>query len=331
MVNLPIHHIGIATKSIAEEFEYFKQLGFSMQDSFIDTKQGVRGVFVVPNNPALPLYRFELLENLNENGILDSYLKNRIKMYHIAFETKDIESSLKELMNVYENAIDTMSLYHKTGQQFDRESLCEKSIDDRESRKACDAKLLESLNVAINQESTNTNDISQSCLQQDSAIDSKSHIHFMNDSIKQDSKYLQSYILKNTNGGGGSMPLTDVMSPLNFCCDNTSFYCDSVRDRVSRNLHVHQDLSNDSSQILELQFKHAASHESSDNRNLACIKNERNIMLENQQIRSKHNDMKKLKPRLIVPIMENSYFAKLCFIMMPNRLLIELVELKNVQ
>ena len=44
-----------------------------------------------------------------------------------------------------------------------------------------------------------------------------------------------------------------------------------------------------------------------------------------------YNDMKKLKPRLIVPIMENSYFAKLCFIMMPNRLLIELVELKNVQ
>ncbi|HEF9206314.1 TPA: VOC family protein, partial [Campylobacter coli] len=30
----------------------------------------------------------------------------------------------------------------------------------------------------------------------------------------------------------------------------------------------------------------------------------------------------------IVPIMQASYFAKLCFIMMPNRLLIELVELK---
>lgn len=34
------------------------------------------------------------------------------------------------------------------------------------------------------------------------------------------------------------------------------------------------------------------------------------------------------KARMLVPIMNASYFKKLCFIMLPNRLLIELVELK---
>lgn len=35
------------------------------------------------------------------------------------------------------------------------------------------------------------------------------------------------------------------------------------------------------------------------------------------------------KARMLVPIIQSSYFSKLCFIMLPNRLLIELVELKN--
>lgn len=38
-----------------------------------------------------------------------------------------------------------------------------------------------------------------------------------------------------------------------------------------------------------------------------------------------------VKARLVVPIMESSFFSKLCFIMLPNRLLLELVELKPSQ
>ncbi|CAM3280761.1 hypothetical protein HELA111659_01340 [Helicobacter labetoulli] len=38
-----------------------------------------------------------------------------------------------------------------------------------------------------------------------------------------------------------------------------------------------------------------------------------------------------VKARLVVPIMESTFFAKLCFIMLPNRLLLELVELKPSQ
>lgn len=39
----------------------------------------------------------------------------------------------------------------------------------------------------------------------------------------------------------------------------------------------------------------------------------------------------KMKGRIkrITPIMQNEYFLKLCFVMLPNRLLIEFVELNN--
>ena len=54
-------------------------------------------------------------------------------------------------------------------------------------------------------------------------------------------------------------------------------------------------------------------------------------MKENSSIVKKGNKKQRIKAQLVVPIMESTFFAKLCFIMLPNRLLLELVELKPSQ
>ncbi|MCR6591400.1 lipoprotein [Campylobacter insulaenigrae] len=96
-LNLPIHHIGIACKNIEKERKIFETLGFKSEAKFIDETQGVIGEFIIPNNDIFPQYRLELLSNLNNRNTLDNYLKNRIKMYHIAYESKNIEQDLKLL------------------------------------------------------------------------------------------------------------------------------------------------------------------------------------------------------------------------------------------
>lgn len=96
-LNLPIHHIGVACKNLEKEREIFYKLGFIKEADFIDKRQGVKGEFIIPKNNNFPQYRFELLSNLNKKGVLDNYLKNKIKMYHIAYESKNIQKDLDKL------------------------------------------------------------------------------------------------------------------------------------------------------------------------------------------------------------------------------------------
>lgn len=100
-LNLPIHHIGVACKSIELEKKIFLQLGFVKEAEFVDERQGVRGEFIIPHKPHFPQYRLELLENLAGRNILDNYLKNNTKMYHIAYESKDIEKDLTYLKQIH--------------------------------------------------------------------------------------------------------------------------------------------------------------------------------------------------------------------------------------
>ena len=125
-LNLPIHHIGVATRSIDKEIQLFYALGFVQEGEFVDETQGVRGVFVIPamqtsfesktpldslsqssaalpqsattNSPTIP-YRFELLENLKNSTRLDTYLKHHQKLYHIAFATRDIQKDCKAILD----------------------------------------------------------------------------------------------------------------------------------------------------------------------------------------------------------------------------------------
>lgn len=97
------HHIGIATQSIKSELPIFKALGFAIEGEFIDETQGIRGVFITSriidqSNSKFP-YRLELLENLPQSTRLDNYLKNHHKLYHIAFESHNIQADSKAILD----------------------------------------------------------------------------------------------------------------------------------------------------------------------------------------------------------------------------------------
>ena len=99
MLCLPIHHIGIASADIQKELNMFRNLGFIKEDEFVDEIQGVKGIFVIPSDRAFPQYRFELLENLHKQGPLTNYLKNKTKMYHIAYKSVDIQKDMQSLLD----------------------------------------------------------------------------------------------------------------------------------------------------------------------------------------------------------------------------------------
>jgi methylmalonyl-CoA/ethylmalonyl-CoA epimerase len=94
-MNLELHHIGVATKNIEKEFAIFQKLGYKkVSDMFSDEIQKIKGVFIETDNQP----RLELLENLEENGPLDSCLKNGTKFYHLAYKTNDIQKDSDELI-----------------------------------------------------------------------------------------------------------------------------------------------------------------------------------------------------------------------------------------
>lgn len=88
MLDLPLHHIGVATRSIECELPAYLSLGYQrVFRAFHDPAQGIRGQFIsCPNGPAL-----ELLENSGANGPLDSWLQRGVKLYHMAYQTRNIE------------------------------------------------------------------------------------------------------------------------------------------------------------------------------------------------------------------------------------------------
>lgn len=91
---LEFHHIGVATNDIEQEFQTYRFLGYSREDpSFEDQEQGIRGQFITaPGQP-----RLELLENLEDSTTLDVWLEKRIKMYHFAYKTTNIEDAITVL------------------------------------------------------------------------------------------------------------------------------------------------------------------------------------------------------------------------------------------
>ena len=91
---LEFHHIGLATSSLEDEFKAYRFLGYTRENTiFEDEEQGIRGQFITaPGQP-----RIELLENLQGSSTLDVWLKNRIKMYHFAYKTHNIEEAIKVL------------------------------------------------------------------------------------------------------------------------------------------------------------------------------------------------------------------------------------------
>lgn len=89
---LKLHHIGVATRNIEKEFEIFESLGYKKcSQIFEDPAQKIKGLFIEANNQP----RLELLEGLEENCPLRPHLLKGNKLYHIAYETCNIEENLE--------------------------------------------------------------------------------------------------------------------------------------------------------------------------------------------------------------------------------------------
>jgi methylmalonyl-CoA/ethylmalonyl-CoA epimerase len=88
---LVFHHVGVACRSIDAELREFAALGYVVEGPrFVDPLQGIRGQFVCGAAP-----RLELLEALDEEGgVLAPWMRSGIKLYHLAYETEALATSI---------------------------------------------------------------------------------------------------------------------------------------------------------------------------------------------------------------------------------------------
>ena len=95
IAGLKFHHIGVATESFEREIKAFSLLGYKVEgEPFEEPTQGMRGQFLVaPKQP-----RLELIENLPGSTMIDVFLKNKIKMYQIAYTVKDVVATTDALV-----------------------------------------------------------------------------------------------------------------------------------------------------------------------------------------------------------------------------------------
>jgi methylmalonyl-CoA/ethylmalonyl-CoA epimerase len=92
---LAFHHVGVACENIAVETERLAPMGYVVEgDRFDDPLQGVRGIFLGGQTP-----RLELLEPLpgHESGVLQPWLRQGAKLYHLAYETAGLDASIQRL------------------------------------------------------------------------------------------------------------------------------------------------------------------------------------------------------------------------------------------
>lgn len=87
------HHIGVACSDIDKEARHLSQLGYVPEgEDFVDPLQGIRGRFLTAGGP-----RLELVSQLQDGGVLSPWLDSGIKLYHLAYETADLEQSIVTL------------------------------------------------------------------------------------------------------------------------------------------------------------------------------------------------------------------------------------------
>jgi len=96
MEGLEFHHIGVACLDLDTEASAFGALGYAQEGAdFEDSIQGVSGRFLVGAGP-----RLELLAPLGSGGVLTPWLQRGTKLYHLAYQTRDLVSSLEDLRRV---------------------------------------------------------------------------------------------------------------------------------------------------------------------------------------------------------------------------------------
>jgi methylmalonyl-CoA/ethylmalonyl-CoA epimerase len=90
---LKFHHVGVVSSDIARETEQLAVLGYHPEgEEFIDSVQGVRGLFLAGQSP-----RLELLSPLATQGVLEPWIKSKAKLYHLGYQTPDLPQAIAEL------------------------------------------------------------------------------------------------------------------------------------------------------------------------------------------------------------------------------------------
>jgi methylmalonyl-CoA/ethylmalonyl-CoA epimerase len=92
---LEFHHVGVACTDFRAEAARLAPLGYIVEGAeFSDHRQGVRGIFLTGQSP-----RLELLEPLPgpSTGVLAPWLKQSIKLYHLAYVVRDLAHGIDRL------------------------------------------------------------------------------------------------------------------------------------------------------------------------------------------------------------------------------------------
>ena len=90
---LVFHHVGVVSSNIDREAEQLAALGYRPEgEQFVDTTQGVRGLFLAGQFP-----RLELLSPLATQGTLEPWIRSKAKLYHLAYQTPDLGQAIAEL------------------------------------------------------------------------------------------------------------------------------------------------------------------------------------------------------------------------------------------
>jgi methylmalonyl-CoA/ethylmalonyl-CoA epimerase len=90
---LSFHHVGLACTDLAAEAAAHALLGYEPEgDVFEDPHQRIRGWFHV-----LGPFRVELLAPLDERSPVHAWLDRGVRIYHVCYETDDLEAALASL------------------------------------------------------------------------------------------------------------------------------------------------------------------------------------------------------------------------------------------
>ena len=91
----PVHHVGIAVRSLAEALARYRILGLEPESIDEVPSQGVRLAFLRAGG-----VRLELIESLRSDGVIARFIAQRGEgLHHLAFVTDDIQGDLRRLQD----------------------------------------------------------------------------------------------------------------------------------------------------------------------------------------------------------------------------------------
>ena len=91
---LQFHHLGLAVTQPKQTVRFLDRLGYAIGSEIYDPRQNVNLIWCT--HPSMPAV--EVISSTDQPGPLDSYLKHFTEIiYHIGYQTRDVESSLKAM------------------------------------------------------------------------------------------------------------------------------------------------------------------------------------------------------------------------------------------